>query len=910
MALAFGLAVPAQADVLATIGAYNGSPDFDFNLGDYPLAPVTIGVFSFTIPAGFSAVGGTISGFFGNNDVSPTTAPSDYYVDNGTIEVASCDDSLSFSADCDTGSSPTAWSYTFTASDLATLASELASGNIDFTVVQNFAVSVQTGPTTLDLQIATPEPATIFLLGGSLLAIALFRRFRKPGTAKVRERKSTMKIEFLTLGVCAALCASAPAKAQVTWTATSSPIVTTLAGGPWLLPQGGPYVQNSSGTTTSGGPYDGSVPYCSPGGALGGAPIVNPPTTVNSMQPFYFPFVSGRGLTLQGYFDYRPRNVNEAVVAATSTNGGQSWTFQQQVLNLNTLCPQSDTNSANGNDDGEGHANVLSFGGGSILTLLDRRNGWTDSAGLIVKDLTPRAGAPLTGLSSNGDFGPPTAIASPSSAGIITQWNFALTGNSSTKPVTSPTPNIGAGTATPLGMTNSYTSSVACSGAACDFTGSKDSEDVTSTTGGTNPSYSAEAWRIRGNDNNDGGKSGDGWNTQAPQYTQGAQFNVNTTGYYNIVFEYDWYTTADGARDLQAQYTTNANAGTPTWTNIGPVQVAPAGGGFFPQIIINFGTLGITAANNNPNFAVRLVSVYDPTFVGPGTPCTTPLANPAPCTYTQATLASNGAPVQLNNTSGNWRFDEINVIGTPTTTNTLTFPTRTVGLTNPDGIVASVPGAYPFKVLYVDKTLNGDYAYPTSEQCGATPSGKAANHDIAVVRLATSPDGIHWTDGGAVNGLNVTTTTSYSGIRYVSPNGTLLKLSTGEYGLFFGAGNCLDGDSDSFHAIAYAESPDLVNWTVINGINNPIASVATVTATDPVTQQQVTIPAHPPVAGPTQAWFGGRVYGPQATPGSATNSTTVNLTFAGYDAAYSADISDYRTIGHVTLSTGGSVIIP
>jgi hypothetical protein len=29
----------------------------------------------------------------------------------------------------------------------------------------------------------------------------------------------------------------------------------------------------------------------------------------------------------------------------------------------------------------------------------------------------------------------------------------------------------------------------------------------------------------------------------------------------------------------------------------------------------------------------------------------------------------------------------------------------------------------------------------------------------------------------------------------------------------------------------------------------------------------------------------------------------VNLTFAGYDATYSADISDYRTIGHAVLST-------
>src|ERR1700728_374804 len=100
-----------------------------------------------------------------------------------------------------------------------------------------------------------------------------------------------MKIEVLTLGVCVALCASVPMKAQVTWSATGSPPAqtTTLVGGPWLLPQGGPYVE-TSGTTTSGGPFDGTTPYCS-----GGVPIVNPNTgPALTMQPFYFPFVSGR----------------------------------------------------------------------------------------------------------------------------------------------------------------------------------------------------------------------------------------------------------------------------------------------------------------------------------------------------------------------------------------------------------------------------------------------------------------------------------------------------------------------------------------------------------------------------------------------------------------------------------------
>ena len=617
---------------------------------------------------------------------------------------------------------------------------------------------------------------------------------------------------------------------------------------------------------------------------------MNPSTTVNTMQPFYFPFVSGRGLALQGYFDYRPRNVNEALVAATSADGGQTWHFEQQVENLNNLCPQTDANGS-GNDDGEGHANVLSFGGGYILLLLDRRNGHSDFDGLIVHNLTPKAGAPLTGLSPVSELGPPTALASSTTAGIITQWNMALSPSGMTHPL----PNIGSGTATALGMTNSFAGPTVGCTTTCQYTGSTNKDDTTGETGGTNPSYSAKAWRIRGAGGLTGGSTGNGWNSQAPQFSEGAQFSVSTVGYDNIVFEYDWFTTAQAVRDLQAQYTTDGA----TWTNVGPVYVAPAGGGFYPQIVINFPALGITTpVNNNPNFGVRLMAVYDNSVNAP-----------SPATYTAAALSANGAPVQINNTSGNWQFDEINVLGTPTTTNTLTFPARTVGLTNPDGIVASVPGVYPFKILYVDKTLNGDYLPPftAAQQCGATPSGKAANHDVAVIRLATSPDGIHWTDQGLVTGLNDPTTISYSGIRYASPNGTLLKLSTGNWGLFFGGGNCLDGDSDSFHAILYAESSDLKNWTVINGINNPIASVSTVTATDPVTRQSVTIPANPPVVGATQDWYGGRVYGPQAMWSSPT---TINLIFAGYNATYSADISSYRTIGQVQLSTGGAITLP
>jgi len=704
----------------------------------------------------------------------------------------------------------------------------------------------------------------------------------------------------LVLFAALALSAAAPAllNAQiVTWTATTSPVQSTLAGGPWTLSQG------PNPDTT----------YCTSGGT--GVPIVNPSTTVNTMNPFYFPFVTGSGNNLQGYFDYRPDSIDEAIVAANSTDGGLTWHFQQQVASLSADCPTS--NPAAGDDVGEGHPHTISFFGTTWLYLLDRRNDYVDNAGLIVQRLTPNipGGQPLKPVAAGTTFTPPSSL--PAGASLFAGWDFnndsnstvTVSGVSGTFTINnSPAPSIGTGVATPLGMTNGYTYSTSPV-----TVGSNAGADITSTEGSTDPNsdFNSNSWRVRGLNNTSGPPgTGNGWNTAAPEYSQGAEFDVPTTGQYHVVFQYDWYVTAQGFRDLQAQYNTNIlnPAG---WTNVGPIQVTPDGGGFVNQITVDFTALGVTGVDNNPNFGVRLVGVYDPTYSGPGAP-----------TYTGASL-TNGQPTVYNNNSGNWRFDEINFFGnssSSTTTSPISTvtPTRTTGLLNPDGILAVVPGTYPVKVLYVQKQLEGDYSFPTVQQCKNPPVvapnypySLTANHDVSTVRLATTTNGINFTDLGAVNGLNDSTTVSYTGIRYVSPNGGLVPLPGGTWGLFFGAGNCIDADSDSFHALAYAESSDLINWTVYNGINNPIASRPTATFTDQATNSPVTVPGVAPVVGATQAWFAGRVYAPNAIVNSA--GTGISLVFDGYDQGYAAkgkskDLSSYRNVGQVFLSSGGVVI--
>lgn len=226
----------------------------------------------------------------------------------------------------------------------------------------------------------------------------------------------------------------------------------------------------------------------------------------------------------------------------------------------------------------------------------------------------------LAGLVLISSFGAQAQI-------TLTAWSF------NNLPVglnNAPAPAVGAGTAAPLGMTNSYTFSGG-------VVGSVSTADVLAGSNGN----ATQEWRVRGT------SPGNGWNLAAPQYSQGAQFSASTVGSRGISFNYSWTTTTQGVRNLQAQYTADGSS----WANVGPLQVGSPTS--YQNLGIDFAALGITAVDNNPNFGVRLVSAFDPTFTGAGAP-----------TYTAATL-SGGLPVVYNNNSGNWRLDNISVTAVP-----------------------------------------------------------------------------------------------------------------------------------------------------------------------------------------------------------------------------------------------------
>jgi hypothetical protein len=466
-----------------------------------------------------------------------------------------------------------------------------------------------------------------------------------------------LKTALQAVLLLAAMPWTAGAAQPVRWTSNGVPTETIITGGPWTLEQSGA----ANGLKSSG--------YCDSNGNQVG----NPGT--ERMQPYYFPTIVGQGPHLQGYFDYRPKDTDEGVVAAVSHDAGFSWTFQQKVLELRTTCPNQlnkepdgskdsnafnlANNSDNGDDDGQGHQYVIRIAGHTYLYTLIRAAGHIDQDDLVIHDLSPERGLPLNGAPAM---------------------------------------------------------------------------------------------------------------TDAP--------------------------------------TDESPAGTP-----------------------------------------------EPAF-------------------------------------------------------------HTIGLLNPDGILGTVPGSSPLKVIYEQKILSGDNtgttALPATQQCNtywanfyAQNGGLSPNDDITYLRLATTVDGVHFTDVGPLKGLNDPTTVSMTGTRWLATAGTIIVLDDGRYGLLFSGGNCIDADSDSFHYIGYAESSDLINWTVVNGLNNPIVSVFPATVS--IDAQGVpdangvptTIPSATPVVSNTQGFFAGRVYAPSAT---LFENQDITVVFAGYHTQKPKNgLGDYRTIGRVSL---------
>ena len=197
---------------------------------------------------------------------------------------------------------------------------------------------------------------------------------------------------------------------------------------------------------------------------------------------------------------------------------------------------------------------------------------------------------------------------------IITQWNF----NNDDL-----IPNIGTGTATNIGETT-YTF-------AAGVTGNPDRGWNTTT-------YPAQS-------TNSG--------------TAGVMFMVSTVGYQNIVIDYQHRASGTGSRWSQIEYTLNGGS---NWivfdNNDGGLTPHDT---FYPHL---FNLSGISGANNNPNFGVRIVSIFSPQAFNQNTT----LSYGPNEAYMRANAQANYAPTPGEGTgnygsAGTWRFDDVTFTG-------------------------------------------------------------------------------------------------------------------------------------------------------------------------------------------------------------------------------------------------------
>jgi hypothetical protein len=280
----------------------------------------------------------------------------------------------------------------------------------------------------------------------------------------VRRVSALLFTVFVLAGTSAIglLLSAAPAASASTTYAPETPVVDTIEGGPWNTSQGNPSAGGEYPTsdllptfafggpeTTIGGVSEPNVavypsaeepkvpPYPSgvagtPGPLSGycskeeseneaGSPVSQPAGTKLPFSPYYFPdIVRNSDGSLTGYFDYRPKDADEAITVARSTDNGKTWVAEGKALEQNAgYCPTADTN-----DDGQGHPFVMSTGATSNLYTLQRQAGDNPGVGLLVHQVNPAASNPLSAVPASQPVGidPNTFVTAsttvPSSGGV------------------------------------------------------------------------------------------------------------------------------------------------------------------------------------------------------------------------------------------------------------------------------------------------------------------------------------------------------------------------------------------------------------------------------------------------------------------------------------------------------------
>ena len=264
-------------------------------------------------------------------------------------------------------------------------------------------------------------------------------------------------------------------------------------------------------------------------------------------------------------------------------------------------------------------------------------------------------GAPFNGTS--GSWTIDNVVVQGASIDTIADWTFESYGTTGYVP--NPVPELNFASyafAQALGFSNNYAFSDGS-------VGSSNAPDTLVQAGSSTPTGTI-CWRVRGVDPAGSGQKHNGWSSTAPIGTQGAEFDVSTLNYSNVVLAFDLYFTSQGEAKICVLYTTDgwtttnvastiAYPANPTFivtndpgnivtyspnTVAGPYFYQTAGQNFYNNIVVDF--TGLPGVDNNPGFGVRIVNAA----MGPDG------------------VAFNGG--SYNNSSGNCRYDNVTVGGT------------------------------------------------------------------------------------------------------------------------------------------------------------------------------------------------------------------------------------------------------
>lgn len=282
--------------------------------------------------------------------------------------------------------------------------------------------------------------------------------------------------------------------------------------------------------------------------------------------------------------------------------------------------------------------------------------------------------------------------------------------------------------------------------------------------------------------------------------TNGVQYNASTSNFNNIIVTWDQRFSNASPNTVRLQYTTNGS----TWTNFtmsGANTTICSGtintngcfetnaGDKFRRIRVNLSS--ITAANNNPNFGVRLVAA---TYQSTGQ-------------YRQS-----GTPASVATNTGTWRFDNVNILGTPTATGATLSGSATICSGSSANIsVTILGGTSPYQVVYFNGTSN-----------------------------VTVPN---YTSGSNIT-VSPTTTTTYTLVSVISSNGSGAALTPLSGAAVITVPSFSPTITSSATASSCAQSPitittdagmDSYSWTVTGGAYSTSSTLTGASAIETIT---------------------------------------------------------------------------